>query len=218
MRKYLEEIKDFYLKNRLWIIGGLFFIMLMQICSQGGKVEQHTVQDNARQELAEDTDIPLDSLVSVNDETTNTRPVVNSDYLFVLLGLGLLLVVAFRKRWLNQLMPSIIWITLKIKRQKQAKNRLARISVVNKTKNSITIQAPVLVFGGLFTKSRKFRLKGGGDSVFPLTLTPATSHRITIDIDQFRQKAGIDKGFRWAKVELYSDQQKKYSSWWKLLG
>ena len=40
----LDKIKTFYRQNRLLIIIGLSFILLMQICSRGGRVDKPAVQ------------------------------------------------------------------------------------------------------------------------------------------------------------------------------
>lgn len=157
---------------------------------------------------------PIDSL---DGHELNERPTYNSNYLLLLMGFGLLFYFALKRRWLQQVMPRIVWVSLKIKRIKSSKSRLARMAVVNKTTDSITLQPPVLVFGSPFKKSRKFRIKNNADNVFPLTLTPNTSHGITIDITQFRRKAGINKGYKWVKVQLEGQLQKKYSSIWKYL-
>lgn len=215
MKDYFDRLKDFYLRNRLWIIGGLFFLLMMQICSEGGRVNHQSAPVMHDQELTDDAPVPLEALTPSDDEIVRQRPTINSNYLFLLMGLGLLLVVALRRKWLNKLMPDIVWISHNFKHTKLSKTTLVRISVINKTHSSITFQSPVLVFGSPFAKSRKFRLKNGGDNVFPLILTPNTSHRLTIDIDQFRQKAGLEKDYRWVKVEIDTSQMKKYSSLWK---
>jgi len=217
MKKYWDELKTFYLKNRLWILGGLFFLLMMQICSQGGKVQKTTPVST---EISEPTEHSLDELESLTNSTVdvnNQRKTFNSDYLLLLMGLGLFYYVAMKRKWFHKLAPSIVWVSLKIKKLKGPKTRLARMTVVNKTKGNLTFEAPVLVFGAPFKKSRKFRLKSGGDNIFPLTLTPSTSHKITIDLDQFTFKAGVDKSYNLFKVELTDTHQKKYSSIWKLL-
>nr|WP_321406387.1 hypothetical protein [uncultured Carboxylicivirga sp.] len=219
MKKYLEELKAFYFKYRLWIIGGLFFLIMMQVCSQGGRINRTTEIASDPTEQVEHSLEELEPLTNSNadDLIQEHRKSFNSEYLLLLMGLGLLYYIAFKRKWFHKLAPSILWVSLKIKNQKEPKSRLARMTVINKTKNSITLDAPVLVFGGVFKKSRKFRLKSGVNSVFPLVLTPDASHKITIDIDQFRQKAGVDKSYNLVKTELTDSAQKIHSSFWKLL-
>ena len=178
MKNYLNEIKNFYVKNRLWIIGGLFFILMLQVCSQGGK-GHHSVEIQGKDvESVEKSNEQLQPLGSMDDQVLKERPTYNSNYLLLLMGLGLLFYFALKKRWLQQLMPGIVWVSLRLRKVKSSKTRLASMAVVNKTTDSITLQPPVLVFGSPFKKSRKFRIKNNDDNVFPLTLTPNTSHGI----------------------------------------
>nr|WP_321453877.1 hypothetical protein [uncultured Carboxylicivirga sp.] len=216
MKKYWDELKVFYLKYSLWIIGGLFFLIMMQICSQGGRVKP---TNTFTQEITEQAEPALDQLQPITNSDISVqqnRKSFNSDYLLLLMGLGLFYYVAMKRKWFHKLVPSIVWVSLRIKKQKNTNIRLARMMLVNKTKESLTFDAPVLVFGSPFKKARKFRLKNGGDNVFPLTLTPGTSHKISIDIDQFKQKAGVSSA-KLLKFEVFDSHQKKYSSIWKLL-
>jgi hypothetical protein len=135
--------------------------------------------------------------------------------LYILMGMVLLVYVATKRGWLQKLSPSIVWVTISLKRNKATKARIATITINNQTKESLTFSPPILAFGGPFKKARKYRIKGGDDNIFPLTLMPGTAHRLTIDMDAFRQKAGL-KGNNWVRVEANASL-KVYRSFWKYL-
>ncbi|MCT4588237.1 MAG: hypothetical protein N4A71_10475 [Carboxylicivirga sp.] len=216
----IDKIKEFYQKNRLLIIIGLAMILLMQICSRGGRVDRtvslpsETNQYN--ESVQDDRQLkPLDEIY-YEEQQKEQRQNPEMFSLFILMGLVLFVFVATKRGWLQRLSPSIVWISVSIKRNKVTKERIASISIRNHTKESLTFSPPVLAFGMLFKKTRKFRIKGGSDAVFPLTLMPGTAHNISINLDVFTQKAGISSGSKWLKVEVNAGL-KLYRSMWKYL-
>jgi len=218
MNKLINNFKAFYKANRLLIIGGLAFILLMQICSRGGRVKsiQPRVEDIQMQ--SEDTD--LKSLDEIYAEDMLIKKPNNPELTSVLLlvGLVLLFYVATKRGWVQKLAPAFVWVSIHIKRHPHSKERIATIEVLNQTKESVTFIAPIISFSNLVKKSRKFRIKSGsGYDVFPLTLAPGTRHKISINIDVFKQKAGVLKSFKWVRVEVNANNNRKYSSIWKFL-
>lgn len=214
----LDKIKAFYHQNRLLIIIGLAFLLMMQICSRGGRVEkpkhQNTLSDT-EQIMPDDSQIkPLNEIYYEQQKENNERnPEMIS--LYLLMGMVLLVYVATKRGWLQKLSPSIVWVTISVKRNKTTKARIASILINNQTKESLTFSPPILVFGTPFRKARKFRIKGTDDNLFPLTLMPGTAHRLTIDLDSFRHKAGIDN-CNWVRVEANAGL-KNFRSLWKYL-
>ncbi len=217
MQKYINEFKVFYQKYRWWIVGALFFLLMMQVCSQGGRVgHRDLVQESTLNEPENDEELlrPLNTPV---DEGVNVKRGFDTGALLFLMLFGLLFYVAMKRKLFQKMIPSIVWVSLRIRNKKSTGQRIAQISIMNRTRESIAFNAPVLVFGHPFKKTRKFQLKSGGQNLFPLTLTPETSHQISIDINQFKQKANVDKGYNWVKVELQTDRAKEHSSFWQFL-
>ncbi len=219
MQHLKNSVKTFYQKNRLLIIIGLGFILMMQICSQGGKV--NTNPDEQIREIersVDDTDIkPLQEIYQeeVRDNKTANPEMIS---LFILIGFVLMFYVATKRGWIKKIVPSVVWVSLSIKRHKQSKERMATLLVLNQTRESITFISPVISFGGLFKKSRKFRIKSGvGQDIFPLILLPGTSHQIVINLDTFIQKAGDLSAYSWVRLEIGGKSQKMYTSFWKYL-
>ncbi len=202
------------------ILMGLFFLVLMQICSRGGQVERSLpVHDNNQSDVvAEDTLLrPLDELYYEELAKEGKKRNPETINLLILIMLVLLVFVATKRGWLNKLSPSFVWLGLSVKRNKTSKARIATILIRNHTKESLTFLPPVMVFSAPFKKVRKFRIKGGdGSHVFPLTLMPGTEHRLRIDIDGLRQKANIHKSCRWMRVEVNAGL-KDYASLWRYL-
>ncbi|TRX66217.1 7TM-DISM domain-containing protein [Carboxylicivirga sp. M1479] len=217
----MHKIKEFYRKNRLLIIAGLAFILLMQICSKGGRVKQKNAEHDSQvtTEAPSNNDSELKPLNEIYYEEQQNNPERNPEMtsLFILMGLVLLVYVATKRGWLQKLTPSIVWVRISVKRNKATKQRMATISIANHTKESITFFAPVLAFSASFGKARRFRLKGGSDQqLFPLTLMPGTAHTVTLNIDNFHKKAGLSNSFKWVKVEVNAGL-KNYQSFWKYL-
>lgn len=217
----LEQIKAFYKKNRLFIIIGLALVLLMQICSRGARPPQHAVQEHQTLQIDSQTmdDAQLKPLRDIYYEQQQNSKTRNPELtnLFLLMGLVLLVYVATKRGWLQKLAPSIVWISISVKRNKPNKERIATITISNHTKDSVTFDSPVLLFSSLFSKSRKFKIKGNSDqAVFPLTLMPGTGHKLSINLETFRDKAGITKGLKWIKTEVDTNR-KTYSSVWKYI-
>lgn len=216
----LNNIKEFYRKNRLLIIAGLAFLMLMQICGRGGRIDRSNFdasRPSQPNELIED-DTQVKPLNELYYEEQQKREGKNPEMisLYILMGLVLFVYVATKRGWLQRLTPSIVWVGVSIKRNKTSKERIATISIRNHTKESLTFSPPVLAFSAPFKKARRFRIKGGNDNIFPLTLMPGTTHNISINVDAFKQKAAIGSGSSWIKVEVNAGI-KSYRSIWKYL-
>ncbi len=168
----LNQLKEFYRKNRLLIIIGLAFILLMQICSRGARVSkplpQQTVQQQLDKNLSDDSQLkPLKEIYyEEQQQRQDSNPQMTN--LFILMGLVLLVYVATRRGWLQKLAPSIVWVSINIRRHKASKERIATITISNHTKESLSFSSPVIGFGSPTKKGRKFKLKGSADqAVFP---------------------------------------------------
>ncbi|WP_439182912.1 hypothetical protein [Carboxylicivirga taeanensis] len=217
----LNQLKDFYQKNRLFIISGLALVLLLQICSRGARKPVSTALPDTH--IQADTVVNADTLLKPLQEIYYEEKLKNSErnpeitHLFLLMGLVLLVFVATKRGWLQKLTPSIVWVSIKARRKKETKERVATISISNYTKESLTISSPILILSSPSKKARKFKVKGSTEqNIFPLTLMPGTAHHLTINLDTFRQKAGIKKGFRWMKVKVNTDKR-THSSVWKYL-
>lgn len=216
MNALFQQIKDFYTRHRIIILVGLGFVLLMQICSQGAKVHRSDVPV-AEEQYIEGGDSDIKPLAQIEQEQRRNDALPGSSSLLIMMVLVLVFYMGIKKGWFVKIMPSIVWISLQVKRNKSTGQRVLKIGVVNQTKESKTFQPPILIFGEPFKTGRKFRIKGGdGQDVFPLTLMPGTSHQLVINLDQFRNKAGIVKGYRWVKVEV-ADAGKVHKGLWKLI-
>jgi hypothetical protein len=64
------------------------------------------------------------------------------------------------------------------------------LTITNNSKSAVDVNAPLLIFSGLWY-SRKFRLKGTNKNRFyPLYLSKSQSHTLNIDLNRFY---GFDK-------------------------
>jgi hypothetical protein len=92
------------------------------------------------------------------------------------------------KKYLHRLFPGRVMFSVVKGEDPVTGHRLLKISIVNKTDEGLTFLPPNLVFRK-WGDERKFRLKGNSqEDMFPLTLTPGTSHRVVLDLEQFYEK------------------------------
>ncbi len=215
----IEQVKAFYLRHRTILLIGFAFLLLMQICSRGAEVpsrqEAVTAEPPAQWGQEDGTVKPLGE---IEREQQHEQRLPGASSMVVMMVLVLVFYVGVKKGWFVKLMPSIVWVSLQVKRHKESHHRMLRIFISNQTKESRTFVAPILVFGSPFKKSRKFRIKGGdGQDVFPITLMTGISHQLTLNLDQFKAKAGNLDAYKWVRVEVESSGDKTSKSFWKLL-
>ncbi len=217
MKDFLQKLQVFYQQNRVWILCGLGFIIMMQLCN---KPQQDYTQPsshlNKPHENIDDSAIaPINDLYL--DQTAKRKDFDLNSYLIMTL-LVLLVFVATRKGWIQKLIPGRVIISLKVKNNKKTNTKIAKLNILNLTKTNYTFSDPILIFASPLKKARKFKIKGGdSQSLFPLTLTPETAHQLNINLDNFITNVEGLKQYRFIKVEILSNQQKKHKSGWKLV-
>lgn len=217
MQKLIQQLKTFYLRHRTVILVGFGFVLLMQICGRGGEVShrQEPVVIEQQEEWSQDG-VSIKPLAEIEREQQQDQQLPGTTSLVVMMVLVLIFYVGVKKGWFLKLIPAIVWVSLRLYRNKHTRHHMLKISILNQTKESHTFRAPILVFGSPFRKSRKFRIKGGdGQDVFPITLMPGTAHQLTLDFNQFRSKVGNLEKFNWVKIEVDSSGDKIFKSFWR---
>jgi hypothetical protein len=215
MNRIINQISQFYHKNRKWIIGGLAFLLLLQLCSRGGRVappdsakESQPVQEAPHFDTLANGEKPLEQLFY---EKMTAPPEKGPSPLlpfFIMTALVALVYVVIKYKLAERFMPA--WVSVRARTLKKQKEQLLRIAIHNYTKESITFATPVVVFER-GKKSRKFKIKGGdGQNLFPLTLMPKTGHQLTISIDKFRASFPELKKYKKLRVIIEADNGKTY--------
>jgi len=217
MNEYFYRVKEFYRRNRSLIIGTLAFLLFMQICSRGSKVE--TNSELRKSPAAEET-VRFDSLPDGKEsleqvfyeEMTKPVPEPQPVYypLLLMTAVVLLFYLAQRYGFLKKMMPA--WVYLKVKKVKSryTGEELLQIEIQNKTHDSVTFSPPVLSFKK-GRKIKRYRIKGGdGQSFFPLTLMPGTGHKMVININRFRERIPELKKYKNLTVTIEADNGKVY--------
>jgi hypothetical protein len=191
------DFKKFWSKYRNVIFAGLFFLMLLNYCNRHTRnymVPESVYGYSYDQAELKETTPYLNSYEEIMRQRY-ARPQKNPNGIFILLFLliiGAGIVWLYRdprwKRYWIRLLPGYVNLKVVIAKDKITGRKLLKISIRNKTTEGITFLPPIVVFRK-WGKERRFRLKGSfqGD-MFPLTLTPETSHRLVIDLEQFYEK------------------------------
>ncbi len=223
MNNLIYRIKAFYHKNRRFIISGLAFIVLLQICGRGGNIapkKESAQKSGTPLSIHFDTlangDEPLEqvfyeSLTKPDDEP---QPKYNPLFMEMLLMTSLILIfyLAQKRGWIKKLMPA--WVFVKVKKSKNGHNgdTLLHLEINNKTKDSITFEPPVLTFKR-FSKTKRFKIKGSeGQPIFPLTLMPDTGHKLVINIDRFKKSMPKLKMYKNISISIDADNGKTYNT------
>lgn len=217
MNEYFNRIKAFYRKNRSLVIGTFAFLLLMQICSRGGKVEtnpesqgKHATSETLRFDSLPGGEESLEQVFY--DEMTKPAPEPQPVYYPILLmtAVVLLFYLAQKYGFLKKLMPAWVYVRVKKIKSKYTGEELLHIEIHNKTHDSITFYPPVLAFKR-GRKIKKYRIKGGdGQGIFPLTLTPGTGHKLAININRFRERIPELKKYKNITVSIEADNGKIY--------
>ncbi len=197
------DFRAFWQKYRNLIVGGLFFFLIINFCNRqapspresprvetetGKKVEApingqegkylKSYEELMRQRIAREENRPSPFIITL-----------------ILLVVGVFVVWQYQNRWKDKWFPGRVYFKAVKLRDKVTGRKLLRLSLANRSKESLTFMPPLIVFKRWGTV-RQFRLKGSNsDDMFPLTLTPGTSHNIVVDLDRFFEKLPELKNF-----------------------
>lgn len=223
MNNLLNRIKTYYRKNRRFIIGGLAFLLLLQICNRGGKVatksdssEEQTVHENVQFDTLANGEESLEQVFyeTLTKPETEPQPKYNPIFMQLLLMTSLILIfyLAQKRGWVRKLMPAWVFVRVKTKKNKHTGEKLLHLEINNKTKDSITFNPPVLTFKR-YNKTKHFKIKGGdGQTIFPLTLMPDTGHKLVINLDRFKKNVPELKKFKNVSISIDADNGKTYNA------
>ncbi len=220
MNEILSRVKEFYYRNRKLLIGGLAFLLLLQLCNRGAQTPERShpkKRETLKIQLPEETmpngEESLErAFYEGLEKPAKDEPAYNPLFMEFLFMTALVFIfyIAGKSGWLKSLMPKFVIVRARTVKSKVNGNTLLVIEINNKTRDSVTFEPPVLVFRR-YSKERKFRIKGGeGEFVFPLTLMPDTGHRVVVDIDRFRDKFPDIRKFNKISVLITADNGKTY--------
>jgi hypothetical protein len=119
-----------------------------------------------------------------------------------MVGLTLLFYVAQKRGWIEKMIPRQLMVRTRLYRLAMNGRLTLQILVINTRKESHTIDAPLIEFMRIGSV-KAFKIKPAeGDVLFPITLTPGTSHQITIDIQQFYERVDSIRSHGWLRVTV----------------
>ncbi len=209
MNKQIKDFWGFVKKNRVIIYTLLGVALLMQICSRGALPPVRSSEPQVKEITPEVND---NSVPETNNKNTDKSK--RNDFTHILLMVGLILAffVAKRYGWLDKLFPKIVIFKVEYYKQKSTGNLLLKVFLINKTKTSISFNNPMLIFYN-GSKKREFVIKNiGGQSYFPITLTPNTGNRFTIDAQKFYNNVqGLDD-YKTIRMVITDNIGKSYKS------
>ncbi len=207
------------------ILGGLFFLFLISYCNQQRSPQSLPSDVNDEEQIFSDSTqenvkkLPDYEELMRRRQPQEPRGPGSFFTMFLLLMFSFGLVWLFQQQrvrnYIRQLLPGRVLFFVTPKRDSVTGRRLLRISIVNKTDDSLTFLPPNLIFRK-WGKERKFRLKGSNqDDMFPLTLTPGTSHHVVLDLEQFYEKIpGLKNSDRvGASVETTGQKEYRAFAW-----
>ncbi len=195
------DFRTFWRKYRNLILGGLFFFLIINFCNR----QAPPPPESSPVEMREKADVPLaDSngmTLKSYDELMRERALQQRErpnpliVTLILLIVGVVIVWQYQNRWKDKWFPGKVHFKAVRLRDKITGRRSLRLSLANRSKESLTFMPPLIVFKRWGTV-RQFKLKGSdSDNMFPLTLTPGTSHNIVVDLDRFFEKLPELKNF-----------------------
>ncbi len=223
MNNLIYRIKAFYHKNRRFIIAGLGFILLLQICGRGGYVstksdsaENPSVHENIQFDTLANGEESLEQVFyeTLTKPDSEPPPKYNPLFMEMLLMTSLILIfyLAQKRGWIKKLMPAWVFVRAKTSKTKHTGETLFHLEISNKTKDSITFSPPVLTFKR-YSKTKQFKIKGGdGQTIFPLTLMPDTGHKLVINLDRFKKNVPELKKFKSVSISIEADNGKTYNA------
>ena len=220
MGKTISEIVNFWKRNKILIISLLIILALADWGIRAvlrPKPLQQTVQkeftypdeDYKGENYSDNKDYDY-----INVERAPRKNPLPSMILLVLVAV--VFYYAYRKGKLDKFLPGFILFNAVLIQEKSTQRLLMKLSVKNKSKQTITFSSPNIVFKKITGKQRKFNIK---NNTFPLTLTHGTGQTLTFDIDKFWSNIPDLKGFDYVQAEIETTGGKKYRTitkpkWW----
>ncbi len=212
----------FWRKYSKFILGGFFFLFLISYCNQESPNPAVESEKEEQTTIAESLDTNPGSSLKTYEELVKQRPPQDTEGPGSFLTMFLLLTGAFLLVWLLQQpkmqqslrrwFPGRVMLEVVKRQDAVTGRRILKISIVNKSAEGIAFLPPNLVFRR-WGKERVFRLKGSNqDDMFPLTLTPGTSHRLVLDLEQFYEKMPDLKKSNRVGASVETTGKKEYRS------
>ncbi|MDB4334746.1 hypothetical protein OAA06_00145 [bacterium] len=209
--KNINDLLEFLKKNRLIIYIILGLILILQICSKGSQpiINTETITDIP---AIEQPSLPNELSIPPQDESQpeNEKPEIPN--LWILLIVVLSLFVARRKGWLDKIYPQIFILRVVYYKRKTNGELVLKVFILNRTRKSVTIEAPSLAFFKGKEK-RQFVIKNlGGQQLFPLILLPGTGHKFVISAQKFYDNVDGLSQFKTIRMLLPTQNGKTYKS------
>jgi hypothetical protein len=213
--------------HRIWrkygnlILGGLFFLFIISYCNQQTRYATQRAVNQSNEIGGQPSGNDRSQLKSFEELMRERQPQQTERpgsffTMLLLLMLGVGIVWMIRQSWWKSFwmkwFPGHVALRVVKGKDQVTGRKLIRISIDNKTQDSVTFMPPMVVFSK-WGKERRFRLKGSDqDEMFPLTLTPGTGHRVVIDLDQFYEKIPDLKGTNRVGASVKTTGEKEYKS------
>ncbi len=217
----INQILNFWIKNRMIIVALLLVLLMMNLC--GRILTPLTNESPVNTEILENNNDfnkgngikSYEQLIAERVARERQRTTSFFSVIFWLSALVLVVYYLNRRGWLPKLMPQWVSFRMVLMENRINKRLLMRLTITNNSRKSETFNSPCLLFKK-WSKSRKFVIK---NDLFPLTLTPETTHTMMIDVQNFYDKvSGLNK-FKWIGAEVENSGGKVYRSiavprWW----
>jgi hypothetical protein len=210
----IKKLIDFWHRNRtfIWIVLSVMF--LMNLCGRmfmpnSNAYKQSTEIGVFNQEG--DDPILLKSYDEIMDKRIEDKKTQNKSFFnFALLvtAISLLIYYLYKKDWITSLRPSVVWLRTCLAHNRTNGRLLIEIIIYNFTRESKTFETPYIYFN-YWHKQRVFKVNSG---LFPITLTPGTTHKLTIDVDNFYDKVAGLKKFGRIGVKVETSNGKIYKN------
>lgn len=220
MRQF--DFQSYLRKYGKFILAGLFFLFLINYCNQQPR-NQQAVPSEQQEQVNEDP-LQEDEITTLKtyEELVTKRQLQENEGPGSFMIMFLLLTFAFGLVWLLQQkrvqhtvrkwLPGRVMFQASKSHDSVTGRRILKIVIVNKTDEGLTFLPPNLVFSK-WGKERIFRLKGSNqEDMFPLTLTPGTSHRLVLDLEQFYEKIPDLNSSNRVGASVETTDGKKYRS------
>lgn len=207
--KQLNEFIAFVKKNRVIIYTLIGVALLLQICSTGTNSpvlrDKDTVENNIS--ILKENSISEKPTIPIPEQPKN-----DFNTLLIMAFLVLAFFVAKRFGLLEKAFPKMVVFRVVHLKNKTNGNLVLKVFLLNKTNKSISFNHPTIeFFKG--SKKREFVIKNiGGLNYFPLTLTPGTGHRFTIDTQKFYSTVDNMHNYKLVRMSIPTISGKKYTS------
>ncbi len=201
-----KDFLAFVKKNRMIIYAILGVTLLLQVCSRNMlPTDKSTVPQPSEITTQEPGIIE-------NFQEPEPQPANDYSTIMLMVGAVLLFFVAKKYGWIDKLFPKVVIFKVDYFKQKQNNNLVLRAFIINKTALSISFNNPTLTFYN-GNQKRSFVIKNiGGQNYFPITLTPGTGHKFTIDAQKFYDNVEGLNSYKTLRMEVASTSGKTYKS------